>query len=241
VALYYSGTMRTASVATVTPTTNMSMGCWMRHGNAFSGTMRVYDGSRHVLLPSGAADDVNWQREWTTIGEWVVTLASNGINKSKWFFYGVTYDGGAVGNDPIIYVAQEGATALTVATQGLKTAPTGTIVNTAATLNVGNRTDGARPFLGEVAWVTVYDAILTAAQMLNVAVNGYITTNLLRGYELISTSGAGLENDLSANNGDATGTNTPLRVPEPLRMLPAVKNPGTGLIQFPKSKLRRAT
>lgn len=240
-ALFYSGTMRTATDATVTPTTNMSMGCWMRHGDAFSGSMRVYDGSRHVLLPTGAADDVAWQREWTGIGEWVVTLASNGINKSKWFFYGVTYDGGATTNDPIIYVAQEGATALTVASIASETAPTGTIVNTAATLNIGNRGDGIRPFIGEVAWLTVYDAILTAAQMLDVAVNGYITTNLLRGYELVSTSGAGLENDLSANNADATGTNTPIRVPEPLRLLPAVKNPGTGLIQFPKSRLRRAT
>lgn len=220
-ALNYTTTMKTVTDAALAFSDTMTWTFWGHHPGAFGGSSRVMEQSSNNILPTGASTNIELQRVHATqTGRWEITLGNEGIDTANWWFMAITLDSSDVNNNPIFYVAQEGDDALTTAaTVTENAAPIGTVTNASAVMTMANRSDNIRPWDGALAWFCIYNAVLTPEQLYEVGRVGYITDNLVRGYELISTSGAGGENDLSANNGDATGTNTPVRFHSPPRML----------------------
>lgn len=220
-ALNYTGTMRTASAATVAFADTMTFTFFFHHVNAFGGSSRVIEHGSCNILPTGSGTDLEIQRVHATqTGRWMVSIGGEGFDKANWVFCAITLDSSDVNNNPVFYLAQDGAASLTTAaTVTENAAPIGTATNTASTLSIGNRAAGDRPWDGGIAWFCMYNAILTTDQIYEAGRAGFQATSLLRGYELVSTSGAGGENDLSANNGDATASNTPVVFNSPPRRL----------------------
>lgn len=120
---------------------------------------------------------------------------------NRWFHVILTYDYGALANDPVLYINNVLATAVTDQN------PTGTIVADSNTISIGNRgSDTARAFDGSLLEIKLFNKILSEDERSDLYFRGITPTGCVgdwRGNEGTGTSIA----DSSGNSGAGTASN----------------------------------
>lgn len=176
----FTGTDTANSAADYTLPTAISMTAWC-YGPTSAGTVPriVQIGSNDVLFGrEESTGQIRFERRWSGgICTWLVNPA--GFDGGAWQHVAVTYDGSDVNNDPVVY--QDGVDAGAVSGGPAS----GTLFTSATTsIQVGNRTDGARPFLGTLAHVAIYNVVLTASEVRDAMRHGYTPRGLQHYYPL---------------------------------------------------------
>lgn len=159
------GTSGTTDVLTggssITPGTTFSLFGWYnRNGfgpSGFGTPFAINAGglSTVAIAQNGDGANMYFHRLWTNFPTWTFANPTG----SLWFALGISYDGGSTANVPVVYV--NGSTvAVTTAT-----APTGSLVSTAAVPTIGNFGGGDNNFCwdGKLAEFAMWNnALLTA-------------------------------------------------------------------------------
>jgi hypothetical protein len=153
------GTTDIITSALTSRPTQRSYHLWFnRAGAGGANAGRLWDAptTTDLCFVSDVAGQVNFQRKWSVAsGAWFITEPSAG----SWYALGISYDGGADTNDPVMYI--NGASQSVTET----VAPSGTFDTTTSAYSIGNRaSDGVRVFNGTIAEFAVWDAILTAPE-----------------------------------------------------------------------------
>jgi len=105
--------------------------------------------------------DLRYQRTWTSGSvAWSTSLPS--VN--TWHHIAVTYDSGSTSNAPLIYVDGISQT-VTLQTAGAS----GSLVNNSDPYTLGNRAAGDRPLIGLLSEFAIWNRILSAAEILDLA------------------------------------------------------------------------
>lgn len=153
-----------------------SYSIWVyRMGDGDSTSPRITNKGTVQITYATASTEYRFIRTSTTDGVWA--FAAPPVN--EWHHFGATYDEGALGNDPILYLDGIAQT-LTV-----DTAPTGTLgVGSGDNMRLGNRATLDRSFHGMLAECAFWDALLTAGEMEELAYGA--AANLVRPASLVS-------------------------------------------------------
>lgn len=159
------GTSTTDSIASALTAhnTQRSWAVWTYRNALGGGSLgrifekRVVSGSTESLYITDATH-YEFDRIWSAGGpRWQFTAPS----ASVWSHIGVTYDAGATGNVPVIYL--NGAS---VSIANIGSAASGTLVTNTDAYVVGNRkNDNLRNWDGYLAEFAIWDALLDAAEM----------------------------------------------------------------------------
>ncbi|HEX9765180.1 MAG TPA: LamG-like jellyroll fold domain-containing protein, partial [Nitriliruptorales bacterium] len=187
------------SVASVTPTTQVSICAWVRSPNTASFPRILTVNDKITFNLDGATNRLRFERQWSGgNATWDTVELTWGVD---WHHVALTYDGSSVSNDPIFSFDR---VAQTLNNNGT---PSGTIDNTAGALYLGNRvSDAARPLEGDLAWVGLHDVVLTAGEITEAAWRGWTPRGLIGLWPLWGADSP--EPDLSGTgkNGTVTGT-----------------------------------
>lgn len=149
------------SFASIATNTLRSRSTWV-YLDAIDGTSRrLLDrqtGNEIIAFRTDAAGKSFCFFDWTTSdGRWEFATAD--IPVGSWFSFIVTYDGGATTNDAVVYIDGISVTL----TEGIT--PSGNIVNSTGTLDIGNNVDNNRSFDGAIAEFALWDRILNAGEI----------------------------------------------------------------------------
>lgn len=142
----------------------VSFALWTyRNGDGGGNIGRMFDaGAPRILLNQSGSTAYDFNYQWSGGGGvWRATRPAAGV----WVHVAVTYDPGAVGNDPLIYFDGISQT-VTEPTAPLTAPVTGTTA-----ISVGNRGAGDRVWdgmLGELGW---WNRILTQQEIFELSVN----------------------------------------------------------------------
>ncbi len=139
-----------------------SFSAWAyRTGTGDSGRLfdkRVAGAQAELFFVNNSTSSWRFQRDWSpTVGQWDITPPSSDV----WHHLAILYDGGAVTNDPLIYVD---GLPVTVTQPGIN--PAGALVTNTDPYVLGNRrSDNARGWSGMIAEFAVWDRLITQQEI----------------------------------------------------------------------------
>lgn len=194
--------LTTSSFATPT-----AMSCYGWVINPASGVTagRMFEQLNVQVQLRGTANSFLFAREWSGgTGVWSVTTSLP--TWTDWNHFAVTYDGALAANDPILYI-NGGARTNDDDSNG-----SGSIVNTASVLSIGNRSSTFAQLGGSLSFFAIHNVVLTPTEILEAMTQG-VTARGLFGYWPIT--GASPEPDQSGNGRDAVVTGTTVGVGPP--------------------------
>lgn len=201
-------TTHRVDAGSITVPTAVSVLCWARspdgghdYGRLVSWASRAVDFAvdKEAFEFTAGALVFNSQDWSTNEGLWGTTDGPwNGA--TGWHHSAVTYDAASTGNDPTFYFDGVQKT-----TTELET-PSGSFSGSTGNLIIGNRTDFNRVWGGDIAWVSVYNVVLTDEEILDAMHRGW-TPRGLYGVLMPLWGNSDPEPDWSgnANNGTVTG------------------------------------
>ena len=172
---------------TYTPPTTQSVSMWVKGPTLDATANRTFlspNFAPFIGLPGNSTFDLKYQRSYNTSdGIWTCTAANHGATATNWNSIVWTYDGGATSNNPLCYVNGVSKTVT------IGSVPTGTLDVATRAVCIGNQT-AATSFApgGQIAYVGIYNVILTQAEVDLIVRYGYQTRGLTNLWELYGSS-----------------------------------------------------
>ena len=220
-----AGTDRYVLSGNLTTGALVSYGAWILPtgmGGVNSGTIFAHGVSgsiREQLQFAGGAGSNKLQykcQRATTNGTWEMTTGFGTLTRWRWV--GVTYDGGSVGNHPILYIWEQGVWSVLTNGAGLTrtSTPSGALSADGQALRLGNISALSQQWAGYIAHLFAYGRILTEAEMRLVAERGArrLPRNGLFSWPGVRAVSGAIKDEWAALDGTLSGTGTAIATAE---------------------------